>query len=84
MPDVEARTLEYFGAEVTMEWTEACVSFHVVVQAILIVELLATLRAMYVAFIFSGCFSTSSCAAVSNDSAASTLTSLFVMNSVFF
>ena len=65
--DVEARTLEYFGAEVTMEETEACVSFHVVVQAILSIELLATLRALCVAFIFSGCYSTSSCVAVSNE-----------------
>ena len=68
VPVVEAQILEYFGAKVTIE--EACVNFHVVVQTIISVELLATLCALCVAFIFSGCFSTSSCVAVSKDSSS--------------
>ena len=56
VPAAEAATQEHFVTEVTVEGTEACVYFHVVVQADLSVWLLATFRAILVVFILSVCF----------------------------
>ena len=81
----EAGTLEHFGAEVTMEGIEACVYFQVVIQAILSLGLLATFRALCVVFILYVCFSTSSCATISNSSSASIfklIPSLFGISSI--